>query len=745
MIETTSSFLIDLLADLPEGMDSQAAAHIRAAYDFAQRAHGDQCRKYGASCARHGLNVARIMLKLDVDTNTLIASLLHDVLSPHTGLTENDIAKEFGAEVAGLVAGLRNLYTYAEQDAYQQYQDADRKNLEVIRRALLSIIEGDIRVILIRMADCLQDLRHAHQMDPDDQLAIANEAMHIYGPLANRLGIWQLKWELEDLAFRYLEPEKYQKIAQELAERRAERTAKIEQAATDLRRRIREMRFEAIVTGRPKHIYSIYRKMKRKQVDINHIYDIQALRVILEPANPEDYAKMSIKEKDEEDRRLCYQVLGAVHSLWEPIPREFDDYIASPKPNGYKSLHTAVIDKESGQTLEVQIRTTRMHEEAEKGVAAHWAYKEDDANVSASAQRRIQGLRDLLTTLQESDEPLTSRDLLESDAQAERIYVFTPREDVIELPSGSTPIDFAYHVHTEVGHRCNSARVNGKLVSLDYKLKSGDKVEIITSKRPGPRRDWMNPSLGYTGSPRTRSKIRRWFRQQERDKNIEQGREAVGRELKRLGLTDTYTVKDIATALKYDDIEEFLSKVGFGDIQTSQVSGAIAILRKDLKPDDEDLRPLLSPPQSKPKGLTVLGVSGLHTRMAGCCHPIPPEPIIGYITRGKGVTIHRRDCKQVENITERERLIEVDWGVEQETYPIPIVVKAIRRSGLIDEMNDVLRGQNINVPTTKRTTSDGLMTIYLVAEVTSLEQLNWLLQKFDNMENVISAQRQRWS
>lgn len=747
MTRPASPFLIDLISELPDNVDDQAIEQIRTAYAFAQRAHGERRRSYGAACARHGLGVARIMLKLDVDTNTLIASLLHDVLSPHTGLEEKDVAAAFGAEVAGLVAGLRNLYIYAEQDTYKKYQDADadRQNLEVIRRALLSIIEGDIRVILIRMADCLQDLRHAYQMDALDQMAIANEAMHIYGPLANRLGVWQLKWELEDLAFRYLEPDKYQKIAQELAERRAERTAKIEEAAASLRRRIRDMGFKAIVTGRPKHIYSIYRKMKRKQVDIDHIYDIQALRVILEPTNSEDYAEMNVKEKDEEDRRLCYQVLGAVHSLWEPIPREFDDYIASPKPNGYKSLHTAVIDKESGQTLEVQIRTRRMHEEAEKGVAAHWAYKEGGAQVSSSVQRRIQGLRELLTTLQESDEPLTSRDLLESDAQAERVYVFTPQEDVVELPSGSTPIDFAYQIHTAVGHRCNGARVNGKMASLDYKLKSGDKVEIMTSKRPGPRRDWMNPSLGYTGSPRTRSKIRRWFRQQERDKNIELGREAVQRELKRLGLTETYAVEDIAEALKYDDIDDFLAKVGFGDIQTTQVSGAIAVLRKDLKPDDEDLRPLLTPPQSKPKGLTVLGVSGLHTRMAGCCHPIPPEPIVGYITRGKGVTIHRRNCKQLEDITEPERLIEVDWGVEQETYPIPIVVRAIRRSGLIDEMNDVLRGQNINVPKTKRTTKGGLMTIYLVAEVTSLEQLNWLLQKFDNLDNVIQAQRQRWN
>jgi GTP pyrophosphokinase len=552
-----------------------------------------------------------------------------------------------------------------------------------------------------------------------------------------------LKWELEDLAFRYLQPERYKEIANKLAERRAERTEKVVTAAAKLRAKIKEMGLKATVTGRPKHIYSIYRKMERKKIDFEHIYDVQALRVILEPTSPEKYEKKTAREKDDEDRSLCYQVLGAVHSLWQPIPREFDDYIAAPKPNGYKSLHTAVIDHKTGETLEVQIRTLRMHEEAEKGIAAHWSYKEDGARLSASAQKRIQDLRVLLENLSDTDGATSDNEILETEVLAERIYVFTPKGDVVDLPAGSTPIDFAYQIHTSVGHRCRGARVNGKMVSLDYKLKSGQRVEILTASRGGPSRDWMNPTLGYAGSARTRSKIRQWFREQEREQNIQQGREVVERELKRLGLSDTYTIAEIAQVLKYDDVDQFLAKVGFGDIQSKQIGGAIAGLQQNLKPDDE-LRPLLQE-QPTTKRLTVLGISGLATKMAGCCNPIPPEPIIGYITRGYGVTVHRQDCKQLEVITEKERLIEVSWGIEAETYPIPIVVKAYRHPDLIDNMVTILRGQHINVPKTKMTTANSIATIYLVAEVTSLDQLNWLLKKFENLPNVIEVHRQRWA
>ncbi|MCB9009916.1 MAG: bifunctional (p)ppGpp synthetase/guanosine-3',5'-bis(diphosphate) 3'-pyrophosphohydrolase [Ardenticatenaceae bacterium] len=732
----------ELLKHIPNG---QTAQQVQKAYEFANQIHNGRQRESGELHIEHDLAVTQTMSKLGVDTPTLVASMLHDSLLPHTGQTVETVRKLFGEEPAALIEGLEHLYAYAAEQQYQKQHDpeADRKTLEGVRRAVLAIIEGDIRVILIRMADCLQDLRKASNLPSEQRRLIANEAMNIYAPLANRLGIWQLKWELEDLAFRYLQPEKYKEIASQLAARRAERMENIEDAVEKLQRIMREHGLTGAVTGRSKHIYSIYRKMVRKRLDFDHIYDIQALRVILEPLDKASYDQKSNKEKEEEDRHLCYQALGLVHSLWQPIPREFDDYIAAPKANGYQSLHTAVIDTKTGENLEVQIRTRRMHNEAEKGVAAHWAYKEDGQKVASSVKRRIDSLRELLATLQDDERENDDDDLLENEILAERIYVFTPKGDVIDLPAGSTPIDFAYAIHTEVGHRCRGARVNGKMVSLDYVLKSGERIDILTTNRGGPSRDWMNGSLGYTGSARTRSKIRQWFRNQEREQNILQGREVVERELRRLGLAEVHTVSDIAKALKYDDEEQFLAKVGFGDIQSRQISGAIALMEKSLHPDDE-LRPLLLQTPQKNKGLTITGVAGLHTRMAKCCQPIPPEPITGFITRGQGVTIHRSDCKEVQNTTEPERLITVEWGDDSAVYPIPIVAKAYRRPNIIEEIVTILRGQKINTPKTKTTSIGNIMTISLVVEVKSLEQLNWLLQKLESLPNVIEAHRQRW-
>lgn len=754
MIQVADNELEELFRSLPNGLASERdRARLTQALLFAMEIHGDERRPSGETYVEHGISIACGLSEIGVDDiDAVVAAVLHDSLLPHTGQTEVSLARNTNPAVMNLIKGARTLDEYAKRASRSKQaaelsldDQGNRNTLEAIRRALLSIIEGDLRIILIRMVDCLQDLRRASKMSRAMQKEIAYEAIHIYAPLANRLGIWQLKWQLEDEAFRSLEPKKYQEIARRLDEKRELRAIKVEKAAARLRRRLQDMGLKANVTGRPKHIYSIYRKMKRKELDFEQIHDIQALRVILEPSDPVAYQKMSNKARDEEDRSLCYQVLGAVHSLWQPLPREFDDYIGSPKANGYKSLHTAVIDSETGQKLEVQIRTQRMHEEAERGIAAHWAYKEQNGRVSSAAQKRVSNLRELLATLQEAEDESNGETLVDIGKLEERIHVFTPNGDVVDLPAGSTPIDFAYQIHTEVGHRCRGSRVNGKMVSLDYRLKSGDKVEIITAKRGGPNRDWMNPSLGYTGNARTRSKIRQWFRQQERDQNIHQGREVVERELKRLGLADIYDAEDIAQALKYDDIEDFLCKVGFGDIQTVQITGAIAVLQQALRSDDQELLPLLKSSQPRHKGLTVRGLSGLQTRMAGCCNPIAPEPIIGYITRGQGVTIHRADCKQVEAITDRERLIEVDWGTESETHPVPIIVKAYRRSGLIEDLVSMLRGQQINVPKTKLVTNDSITTIYLIAEVADLKQLNWLLTKLENVPNVIEARRQRWS
>ena len=724
MTQYPSITLAELIESLPSGSSSKEIAQIKRAYYFAKKGHRNEQHESGEIHLEHDLAVAQIISDLGVNINTITAGLLHDCLLPHTGLTAEDIQAEFPEEVANLVTGLEKLIPYADSHD----QERKPKSLEAIRGAILSIIEGDSRGILIFLADKLQELRKAGELSTERQLQLAGEARDLYAPLANRLGVWQLKWELEDLAFRILENDQYVLLANQLAERRAARSSSIKEAVDILSARIQESKIKAKVTGRPKHIYSIYKKMLKKQVDIEHIYDVRALRVIIEKDDP----------------TLCYQVLGTVHHIWQPIPQEFDDYIAREKSNGYQSLHTAVRD-EKGQTLEVQIRTQKMHDEAEKGIAAHWAYKEG-ARPKAHVNQRIQHLRQIMTNLQDSEGSPADSAIFQAEILGERIYVFTPNGDVIDLPSGATPIDFAYAIHTVVGHRCRGARVNGKMVSLDYKLKSGEQIDIITANKGGPSRDWMNESLGYTGSARTRSKIRGWFRLQEKEKNISQGREVVERELRRLGVADKFTIEDIATGLKFKELDQFLAKVGFGDIQSTQIGGAIAALQQKLQklePDD-DLRPLLDV-KPKSKSLTVKGVAGLFTKMAGCCAPIPPERIIGYITRGRGVTIHREDCKTLIATAEPERWIDVEWGIEEETFPIPIVIKAYRRPGLIDEIANILNGQNINLSKTKTTSSNSISTIYMVAEFASLEQLNYVLSRFEKLHNVIEAGRQHWN
>ena len=751
MIQAIDNFLGELLKRLPGNQTTETdRERLRAALSLAARVHGDQKRPSGEPYLDHARAVAAGLNELGVDdTDTIVAALLHDALLPHTGLTEAMLTAEFGPTVTGLVRSARSLDNYAQRASQSKAANElglealqDRQTLEAIRRALLSIIEGDIRIILIRMVDCLQDLRRSGASDRDQQRRRAWEALHIYAPIANRLGIWHLKWQLEDNAFRYLEPEKYREIASRLDDGRERRALKVDKAAARLRRRLSNLGVKAVVTGRPKHMYSIYRKMARKELDFDQIYDIQALRVILEPQDKVTYRALSSKAKDDVDRDLCYQVLGAVHSLWQPIRGEFDDYIGSPKPNGYMSLHTAVID-ETGQKLEVQIRTQRMHEDAEHGIAAHWAYKEQGAKVSSSSQKRIQNLRELLATLQEVEDDVDGAPPLDLARLEERIHVFTPKDDVLDMPVGATPIDFAYQIHTEVGHRCRGARVNGKMVSLDYRLKSGDKVEIITAKRGGPNRDWMNPSLGYTGSARTRSKIRHWFRQQDREQNILQGREVVERELRRLNLSEETSVEDIAAVMKYDDVEDFLCLVGFGDIQPTQIIGAIAA-RGQKRAETQDLQALLRG-GSQTKSLTVHGVGGVHTRLAQCCTPVAPEPIIGYVTRGQGITIHTQKCPQVAAITDRERLIDVEWGATQQAHPVPVVLKSLPLSGLIEDLVNLLRGQQINVPKTKLINEQDLTTVYLIAEVADLTQLNNLMTKLGNLPGVQEVRRQSWS
>ena len=720
---TTPIILQQLIESQPDGPSGIGAERLLEAYRFSEMAHAGRRRESGELYVEHDLAVATIISNLGMDRASIIACILHDTLHPHTGVDETMLSEKFGPEITALVSGLERLKPYMDKHEL----DRDDRTLEAIRRAILTVIDGDPRIIVIQLADKLQDLRKAGELADEIQQQIALEARDIHVPLANRLGIWQFKWELEDLSFRYLEPEQYKRIARMISSARARRKTHIESAVEALSEKLAQTNVQAEVTGRPKHVYAIYRKMQEKSLSFEQMYDITALRVIV--------------EKDEPN--YCYFVLGIVHNLWTPLPNEFDDYIARAKSNGYQSLHTAVVD-ELGRTLEVQIRTRTMHEEAEKGIAAHWAYKESGARHTSTLHDHLNWLRQALIEGPHAAEigHEGESEAVKTELLSDRVYAFTPRGDVIDLPEGATPIDFAYAIHTEVGHRCRGARINGKMVSLDYQLKSGDQVEIITSNKGGPSRDWMNDSLGYTGSARTRSKVRGWFRQQEREQNIEQGRAVVTRELKRLGVADVFKIQDLAEALGFNDTDLFLAKVGFGDIQSSQIAGAIAKTRQRLQPDDE-LRLLLEGERPKRAELTVRGVSGLPTKLARCCNPIPPEPIIGYTTRGHGITIHHRDCRQLFATKEPERWIEVEWG-DEDAFPIPIIVKAYRRPGLMEDISNILRGQHVNLLKTKTTTANSIATIYLVAEIAHLEQLNWILGRLGGLKNVIEVRRQRW-
>lgn len=747
MIQTVVQSTTDLLPWLPAGIPDETARLLKKAVDFITAHHKEELRDFGDSYVQHDATVAHIISQLGLNDHTLVAALLHDVALDNSNGPQvmERLRNNFPPTVYELVMAYNHLYAYTEQD--KKRTDEPYSRATRMHRAILRMIDQDIKVIILSMADCLADLRRAPWLiDETKRLELATEARTIYAPLANRLGIWQLKWEMEDQAFRLLQPEQYRNIARKLDQSQASRQEKVQVNVQKLQSCLVEMGIKAKVIGRPKHIYSIYRKMERKHVDFEQVYDVQALRVILDTQIAEKTTKnlkqWELKQWEDKARSMCYQVLGAVHSLWRPIPNEFDDYIATPKANGYRSLHTAVMD-EFGHHFEVQIRTDEMDRLAEFGVAAHWSYKEGGLTLSVSEVGLIERLRKSAKALNELAEGSEDPESMQQELLADRIYVFTPRGDVVDLPAGATPIDFAYQIHTAIGHRCRGAKINDKMVSLDYHLRSGEKVEIITASRGGPNRDWMNENLGFTRSARTRSKIRQWFRQQERDQNIAQGKEAVERELRRLNLNDVYTIEDIAKALHIEDIDLFLAKVGFGDIQTNQIGGAISALQQKLRPDDE-LRPLLQPQQKVTKQLTVQGIPGLYHKMAACCNPIPPEPIVGYITRGRGITIHRSDCKTLLMVSEKERLIEVAWGQEEERYPIPVVIRAYRRPGLVEDVANTLKGRQITVSKTKTTTAENITTIALLVEVRDLGELNWLLERLDKLPNVLEVHRQRW-
>jgi len=666
-----------------------------------------------------GLEVALILAELSVDKTTLLVTLLGDFRLNQIEFIES-IRQDYGEEVYHLVKKVRWLHDFH----FENISDNSPQQIERLRRLLLSMVD-DVRVMLIKIAYRVQRLRMLAGKDTPQRQLIAKETLDIFTPLANRLGIGQLKWELEDLSFRFLEPLTYKRIAKLLEERRDERETYINNAVSEITEMLDAHAVKAEVYGRPKHIYSIWKKMTSKQKDFNELFDVRAVRITVDAVAD------------------CYTVLGVVHGRWRHIAQEFDDYIANPKENGYRSLHTAVFGPR-GKPLEIQIRTREMHEFSEYGVAAHWRYKEGGGG-GDGLEKGIASLRKLLDPNETKDEELI--DSFHTELFPDRVFILTPKGKVLDLPQGATPLDFAYIVHTEIGHRCRGAKVNGRIVQLTYELKNGEQVDILTSNKAAPSRDWMNPNLGYLKTKRARSKVKSWFKHQDYELNIIDGKSCYERELNRLGLTKV-SLQKLLDHYQQTTGDDFYASIGRGDITSGQLANAL----HDVFSDKQPTIPLIAKPVKLTKkslggdDVRIRGVANLLTTISNCCKPVPGDEIIGFITRGKGVAVHRKDCVNIINLEEdkRDRLIEADWGdALQKTYTVSIHVAAFDRQGLLSDVSKVLSDEKVDVVGVNTLSNKGEQTadMTITAEIADLDQLGRVMDKINQLSNVISVSR----
>ena len=670
--------------------------------------------------------VSGMLAELDLDADCIAAGLTS--LLVERGIVGLDAARaHLDDRAMALLEGLLRFNELRSIQAGDTAPAGRAARAERLRRLLLAVVD-DVRVLIVQLALTLHRLRTARSRPPDVRGRLAREGLELYAPLASRLGIWQYKWEIEDLAFRESDPATYKAIAGQLAERRVDRERYVEDAVRRVGTELRGAGIDAEVTGRAKHIHSIWRKMQRKslgieQAGLEQLFDLRAVRVLVD----------TVAE--------CYTALGVVHGLWTHVPREFDDYITNPKPNGYRSLHTAVIGP-GGRPLEVQIRTREMHRQAELGVAAHWRYKEGAKGAESAIDTRISWLRQLLETREdpgEADSPLAS---LGREIDPERVYAFTPRGDIVDLPAGSTPLDFAYQIHTEVGHRCRGAKVDGRIVPLTYAVRSGDRIEVLTARHPHPSRDWLNPNLGYLGSARSRAKVRHWFKHQDRERNVADGQEIWDRELKRLGLGSPPR-EALAERFNAPSFEDFLAALGRGDVSVPQLAGAL----QPYLPAPP--RPASRPAKRRRKctgDVRISGVGDLLTQVAQCCKPLPYDPIVGYITRGRGVSIHRADCRNVLDLagSERARLIDVAWsGGAEESYPVEIAVEAYDRKGLLRDVTAVVSNEAVNILAleSRANAPARLVDMRVTVGVRDIEQLSRLLDRLQQLPNVTDCRR----
>ncbi|VXA77353.1 MULTISPECIES: GTP diphosphokinase [Aeromonas] len=681
-----------------------------------------------------GVEMAGILLMLSMDLGTLKAAIIYPFVEAGL-ISQERMDEDFGPKIAKLVEGV------LEMEAIRSLQTLHRsetspEQVDNVRRMLLAMVE-DVRAVVIKLAERIACLREAKKADEETRVLMAQEITNIYAPLANRLGIGQLKWELEDLAFRYLHPDTYKQIAKQLDEKRLDRERYIREFVQSLRDGLKEAGVEAEVYGRPKHIYSIWRKMQKKHLEFNELFDVRAVRVVT--------------------KRLqdCYAALGIVHTHFHHIPREFDDYVANPKPNGYQSIHTVVVGPE-GKTVEIQIRTDQMHQDAELGVAAHWRYKEgaQAANKANNFEDKIEWLRKLLAWQEDLSESGSLLEDLRSQVFEDRVYVFTPKGDVIDLPAGATPLDFAYHVHSMIGHRCIGAKIDGRIVPFTYALQTGDQVEVITQKEPNPSRDWMNPNSGFLRSSRARAKVATWFRKLDKDKNIAAGKELLEKELDRHNLTLSKVDKVVLERFHAEELEDLLAGIGSGDIRINQLLNYLDTRYNKPTAEEEDRRVLEkleqkanTPIRPKPKDhIVVEGVGNLMTHIARCCQPIPGDTIQGFITMGRGVSIHRDDCEQLKELSRRnpERLIDAVWGENYSGgYGLTIRILSNDRSGLLRDITTVLANEKINVMGVRSRSNVREQTaeIDMELEIYNINAFNRALAKLSQLNDVISAKR----
>ena len=689
---------------------------VDRAITVSREAHEGMVRRSGDPYVVHPISVAAILAKMQLDGETLAAAILHDVVED-TPVSLEMVETEFGPRVARLVDGVTKLGKIpwtGEGDHASREREHQAENL---RKMFLAMVD-DIGVVLIKLADRLHNMRTLDAMPRDKQLRIAQQTMEIYAPLANRLGIWQFKSELEDLAFRYLEPFEYHRITKLLDERGRDQKDTIERVMADLREALDAAGIAADLSGRQKHAYSIYRKMRQKNRRFDEIYDVIGIRIIVE------------------DRAACYGALGVIHEKWHPIPGEFDDYIATPKDSMYQSLHTAVIGP-GGQAVELQFRTREMHHVAEYGVAAHWRYKEGGGKAGAKVEAKIAWLRQLMDWRDEVADAEEFVESLKSDVFQEMLYVFTPAGDIIELPAGATPVDFAYRIHTEVGHHCVGAKVNDQQVALDHKLQNGQVVKIMTSKTKGPSRDWLQADAGYVTTASAREKIRQWYRRQQRDDNVALGRDILDRELRRLSL-DAKNDDVLKHFPRYQKMDDLLAAIGYGAVSSQVIAARLGETRKE----EFAATPYVPAPRT-PARLEILGAGGLLSHLAPCCNPVSGDQIIGFTTRGRGVTVHRTDCPNIIHIAEPERLLPVSWSDQGgDTFAVSIHVSAWDRVGLLKDITTLLADAKVNILGVLTTTHDDrTVTLLLTLEVEGVKQLSTILNRLENVRDVLDVRR----